>query len=110
MIFKVLSEEEDKFNRTIDQGLAILADMEEDMNKKGEKVLSGDNAFKLYDTYGFPIDLTREILEEKSLGIDEDRLPRSDGRRQRTNRRERRDRRLTIWALDVTVYHVHRSV
>ena len=72
MIFKVLSEEEDKFNRTIDQGLAILADMEEDMNKKGEKVLSGDNAFKLYDTYGFPIDLTREILEEKSLGIDED--------------------------------------
>ena len=67
MIFKVLSEEEDKFNRTIDQGLAILADMEEDMNKKGEKVLSGDNAFKLYDTYGFPIDLTREILEEKSL-------------------------------------------
>ena len=68
MIFKVLSEEEDKFNRTIDQGLAILADMEEDMNKKGEKVLSGDNAFKLYDTYGFPIDLTREILEEKSLG------------------------------------------
>ena len=39
MIFKVLSEEEDKFNRTIDQGLAILADMEEDMNKKGEKVL-----------------------------------------------------------------------
>ena len=72
MIFKVLSEEEDKFNRTIDQGLAILADMEEDMNKKGEKVLSGDNAFKLYDTYGFPIDLTREILEEKNLGIDED--------------------------------------
>ena len=51
MIFKVLSEEEDKFNRTIDQGLAILADMEEDMKKAGEKTLSGDNAFKLYDTY-----------------------------------------------------------
>ena len=72
MIFKVLSEEEDKFNRTIDQGLAILADMEEDMNKKGEKVLSGDNAFKLYDTYGFPLDLTKEILEEKGYEIDED--------------------------------------
>ena len=70
MIFKVLAEEEDKFNRTIDQGLAILADMEARCpNKKGETVLSGDNAFKLYDTYGFPIDLTREILEEKSLTV-----------------------------------------
>lgn len=55
MIFKVLSEEEDKFNKTIDQGLAILADMETEMAKNNETVLSGDNAFKLYDTYGFPI-------------------------------------------------------
>ena len=72
MIFKVLSEEEDKFNKTIDQGLAILADMETEMAKNNETVLSGDNAFKLYDTYGFPIDLTREILEEKNLSLDED--------------------------------------
>ncbi|MBO5302943.1 MAG: alanine--tRNA ligase [Lachnospiraceae bacterium] len=70
-IFKVLTQEEESFNKTIDQGLAILADMQAEMEAKGEKVLSGDNAFKLYDTYGFPIDLTQEILEEKGFSIDE---------------------------------------
>ncbi len=64
-IFKVLTQEEDKFNKTIDQGLSILTQMEEEMNAAGEKTLSGENAFKLYDTYGFPLDLTKEILEEK---------------------------------------------
>jgi len=72
MIFKVLTEEENKFNKTIDQGLAILAAMQEDMAKTGRKELSGEDAFKLYDTYGFPLDLTKEILEEKNLGIDEE--------------------------------------
>ena len=64
MIFKVLSEEENKFNKTIDTGLNILADMEEEMKKNNQTQLSGENAFKLYDTYGFPLDLTEEILEE----------------------------------------------
>ena len=72
MIFKVLTEEENKFNKTIDQGLAILAEMEAEMEKAGTKTLSGENAFKLYDTYGFPMDLTKEILEEKGMDIDED--------------------------------------
>ena len=71
MILKVLAEEEEKFNKTIDQGLAILADMEADMVAKGETVLSGENAFKLYDTYGFPLDLTIEIMEEKDFTVDE---------------------------------------
>lgn len=71
-ILKVLSEEEDKFNKTIDQGLNILADMEENLSKSGEKVLSGAEAFKLYDTYGFPLDLTKEILEEKNITVDEE--------------------------------------
>lgn len=70
-IFKVLSQEEEKFNKTIDQGLSILASLEAEMEKNGEKVLSGKNAFTLYDTYGFPLDLTREILEEKGCSIDE---------------------------------------
>lgn len=70
-IFKVLTQEEDKFNKTIDQGLGILTDMEESMKAAGEKTLSGADAFRLYDTYGFPLDLTREILEEKGYDIDE---------------------------------------
>lgn len=71
-IFKVLTQEEDKFHKTIDQGLTILAGMQEDMEKAGEKTLSGVNAFTLYDTYGFPLDLTKEILEEKGYTIDEE--------------------------------------
>ena len=70
-IFKVLTQEEDKFNKTIDQGLTILADMEEKLTKEGKKVLAGEDAFKLYDTYGFPLDLTMEILEEKGIEVDE---------------------------------------
>ncbi len=72
MIFKVLTEEEDKFNKTIDLGLEILSGMEKEMAAAGQTVLSGANAFKLYDTYGFPMDLTKEILEEKHLSIDEE--------------------------------------
>ena len=72
MIFNVISQEEEQFNKTIDQGLGILSDMIKDMTEKGEKVLSGDHAFKLYDTYGFPLDLTQEIMEEKGFTIDED--------------------------------------
>ncbi len=70
-IFKTLSTEEEQFNKTIDKGLAILSDMEEETTKAGSKVLSGENAFKLYDTYGFPVDLTAEILEEKGMTYDE---------------------------------------
>lgn len=70
-ILKLLSIEEEKFDKTIDQGLSILADMQEEMEANKEKVLSGENAFKLYDTYGFPIDLTKEILEEKGYTVDE---------------------------------------
>ena len=70
-IFKVLTQEEDKFNKTIDQGLSILATMQEELKTAGESVLSGENAFKLYDTYGFPLDLTKEILEEAGYSIDE---------------------------------------
>ena len=71
-ILKVLTQEEEKFAKTIDQGLSILSDMQEKMQSEGKKVLSGEDAFKLYDTYGFPIDLTAEILEEKGFSYDEE--------------------------------------
>lgn len=71
-IFKVIVKEEEQFNKTIDQGLSILAQAVEEMEKKNEKVMSGEEAFRLYDTYGFPVDLTIEILEEKGFSIDEE--------------------------------------
>ena len=70
-IFKVLTQEEDKFNKTIDQGLSILASMQEELKAEGKTALSGADAFKLYDTYGFPLDLTKEILQEAGFSIDE---------------------------------------
>ncbi len=71
-ILNVLHNEESQFNKTIDQGLKILADLEAEMKEAGKSVLGGSDAFRLYDTYGFPINLTKEILEEKGYTIDED--------------------------------------
>ena len=71
LILTVLTQEEDKFDKTIDLGLSILAEMEEEMKAAGVTELSGENVFKLYDTYGFPVDLTQEILAEKGFSIDE---------------------------------------
>ena len=70
-IFKVVAKEEEQFNKTIDQGLSILSEMEKEMEAKKEKTLKGADAFKLYDTFGFPLDLTKEILEEKGMSVDE---------------------------------------
>lgn len=70
-ILNVLSQEEDKFDKTIDQGLDILNEMLEKAGVSGNKEFSGEDAFKLYDTYGFPLDLTTEILAEKGYSVDE---------------------------------------
>ena len=102
MIFKVLSEEEDKFNKTIDQGLAILADMEEEMKNAGSNTLSGENAFKLYDTYGFPLDLTKEILEEKEFAVDEDGFAACMKEQKEKARKARKT--TNYMGADVTVY------
>ncbi len=102
MIFKVLSEEEDKFNKTIDQGLEILTQMEQEMGKRGEKVLSGKDAFKLYDTYGFPLDLTREILEEKDLQVDEEGFAASMKEQKEKARSARKT--TNYMGADVTIY------
>ncbi len=71
-IKKILLIEEERFQQTIDQGLTILKDYIAELEKQGEKTLSGEQAFKLYDTYGFPLDLTKEILEEKEMRVDEE--------------------------------------
>ena len=102
MILKVLAQEEDKFNRTIDQGLNILKDMEKEMAEKNETVLSGEHAFKLYDTYGFPLDLTKEILEEKSFTVDEEGFKAA---MQEQREKARAARKTTNYmGADVTVY------
>ncbi len=73
-IKKVLSNEEDRFNTTIDAGLSILSNLIRTKVGEGASVISGDDAFKLYDTFGFPLDLTKEIAEESRLEIDEERF------------------------------------
>ena len=101
-ILKVLAQEEEKFAKTIDQGLAILEDMEKEMIASGSKVLSGDNAFKLYDTYGFPLDLTKEILEEKNITIDEEGFTAAMNEQREKARKARKT--TNYMGADATVY------
>lgn len=101
-ILKLLTLEEDKFNKTIDQGLSILNDMEKEMEKNQSKVLTGEDAFKLYDTYGFPIDLTKEILEEKGFTVDEEGFKASMEVQRETARSARGT--TNYMGADVTVY------
>lgn len=71
-IKKILRLEEERFQETIDQGIEILNNAIKDLKENNKKVLDGSDAFKLYDTYGFPVDLTKEILEEENLTLDEE--------------------------------------
>ena len=101
-IFKVLSQEEEKFDKTIDQGLSILSEMQEELKKTGAKVLSGENAFKLYDTYGFPMDLTQEILEEQGFTIDEEGFQKCMDEQRNKARSARKE--TNYMGADATVY------
>ncbi|MBR7020721.1 MAG: alanine--tRNA ligase [Lachnospiraceae bacterium] len=101
-IFTVLNNEEEKFNKTIDQGLEILAGMEEALVAEGKNVLAGDDAFKLYDTYGFPLDLTEEILAERGMTIDVDGYKKAM-EAQRTLARNSR-KKTNYMGADATVY------
>lgn len=102
LILKVLTTEEENFNKTIDQGLKILTEMEEALNKNSSKVLAGADAFKLYDTYGFPIDLTVEILSEKGYGVDMDGFKLSMDKQKATARGARKE--TNYMGEDSTVY------
>ena len=71
-ITRVIRNEEENFAKTIDAGMHIFFDLLAEHQAKGERVFSGADAFKLYDTYGFPIDLTREMVQEQDMTVDED--------------------------------------
>ena len=101
-ILKVIAKEEDQFNKTIDQGLGILAEMTAKMEAEQTTTLSGADAFKLYDTYGFPIDLTKEILEEKGMQVDEEGFQASMEVQRKTARAARGE--TNYMGADVTVY------
>ena len=88
-ITKIITVEEDRFNETIDQGLGILKSYIKKLKEEKLSELSGENAFRLYDTYGFPIDLTKEILEESNLTVDEDGFN-NEMEKQKTRAREAR--------------------
>ncbi len=102
MIFKVFQQEESKFNKTIDQGLGILSDLEKKLEDAGSRTLSGEDAFRLYDTYGFPLDLTREILEEKGMDIDEEGFKACMEQQRQTARAARKT--TNYMGADATVY------
>lgn len=101
-ITKLITTEEDSFNKTIDQGLSILIELEDELVKSGKKVLSGEDAFRLYDTYGFPLDLTKEILEEKGFDIDEEGFNEAMNVQRETARKARGT--TNYMGADVTVY------
>ena len=101
-IHAVIQEEEDKFNRTIDQGLQILGGLEKELEETGCTVLDGAQAFRLYDTYGFPLDLTKEILEEKGITVDEDGFAAAMEIQKETARGARKG--TNYMGADVTVY------
>ncbi len=86
-ITKVIRVEEENFAKTIDGGLKIFADMLKGHQEKGEKTFSGADAFKLYDTYGFPVDLTLEMVEEQGMTLDEGEFHKQmDEQRQRARK------------------------
>ena len=101
-ILNVLTQEESKFNKTIDQGLAILNDMADAMKAEGKTELSGEDAFKLYDTYGFPLDLTEEILEEQGFTLDAAGFEAAMKKQRETARAARKV--TNYMGADVTVY------
>ncbi len=88
-IMHIISKEEENFQKTIDSGLSLLDGVIADLKKEGKNVIDGAQAFKLYDTYGFPLDLTKEIAEEQGIEVDEIGF-KANMEEQRTQSREHR--------------------
>ncbi len=90
-IKKIIKIEEEKFQATIDNGLVMLNEYIEETKKNGKKLLSGTQAFKLHDTYGFPLDLTIEVAEENGLSVDTDGFNKAMQEQKETARNARSD-------------------
>lgn len=101
-IVSVIDQEESKFEKTIGQGLEILSQLEQKLENSGESRLSGEDAFKLYDTYGFPLDLTKEILEEKNISVDESSFDAAMKKQKDTARKARKT--TNYMGADATIY------
>ncbi|MDE4541654.1 alanine--tRNA ligase [Thermoanaerobacterium sp. R66] len=99
-IKSVIKKEEERFKETIDQGLDILDGYINDLKASGENVLEGSKAFKLYDTYGFPIELTKEILSESGMSVDEDGYQK-ELENQRLRARSSRKEDNALWEKDI---------
>ena len=95
LIKKVISNEESNFNKTIDQGLNMLSSL-----MAGGGVLSGEDAFRLYDTYGFPLDLTKDILAEKNMTVDEETFKELMEKQRKLARSSRKSADAESWKSD----------
>ncbi|MDD4844317.1 MAG: alanine--tRNA ligase [Anaerotignum sp.] len=102
-VFKILSVEENSFYKTIDNGMEILKSDMEEMRAAGQTTMSGEKSFRLYDTYGFPIDLTKEILEEAGMNVDEEAFA-AQMKQQKERARAARGKSTYMGAAE-TVYH-----
>ncbi len=100
-IAKVISAEEERFSRTLNQGMDVLFQLIDRLDTRMEKMLSGEQAFKLYDTFGFPIDLTREIVQEKGISIDEERFQKLMHEQRVRARRAREAQGGSSWGSDL---------
>jgi alanyl-tRNA synthetase len=93
-IAELLADEEAKFERTLANGLAMITEAIDRAKAQGQRFIDGDTTFRLYDTYGFPVEMTREIAASAGLSVDEDRF-RDQLEAQRTQPRERGSSRRT---------------
>ncbi|MTI48973.1 alanine--tRNA ligase [Sporosalibacterium faouarense] len=96
-IQKIIRIEEEKFQETIDQGINILKDYIDIIKNEGKTELAGEKAFKLYDTYGFPLDLTKEILEEEGLTVDEESFNHEMEQQRERARKAREEGSNSVW-------------
>ena len=102
MILNTLTNEEEKFYKTLDQGMKKLNEMLENCKQEGKNLLSGSDAFRLYDTYGFPLDLTRDVLEEQGMDVDEEGFTKEMQIQRETARKARKT--TNYMGADATVY------